>query len=85
MNAAGTLPTNHTETLGINSDALLAADRTFTLSSSNPNVAQVSSASVTAGAGSFGTSFGLKGIAPGTSTITATNGSTTLTTTVTVQ
>ena len=85
MPSPGTVPRNNTVTIGVNSDALLASDRTFTLNSSAPGVAQVSSASVTAGAGTFGTSFGLKALAPGTSTITATNGSTVLTATITVQ
>jgi hypothetical protein len=84
LTPAGTVLHNETTTIGINSDTLLAFDRTWALSSSNTGVAQVSSASVTSGAGSFGTQFGLKAIAPGTSTITATSGSTTLTTTITV-
>jgi hypothetical protein len=80
-----TIDEAETTNLGIDSDTLLATDRTFTLSSSAPSIVQVSSVSVTAGAGSTSTVFGIKGVAPGTSTITATNGSTVLTTTVTVE
>jgi hypothetical protein len=68
----------------IASDTVLANDHTFTLASASPGIAQVSSATVTIGAGSSFTNFGIEGVAAGSASVTTKNGSTTLTSAVTV-
>jgi hypothetical protein len=75
---------NETDNLGVDSDTLLATDRTFALASTDPSVVAVSAASVVVGAGSTSTFFGIKSVATGTATITATSGSTVLSCVVTV-
>lgn len=74
-------------TATLSSNATVAADRTFTLSSSNPAVASVTPTSVTIGPGSSSeqTTFGVRGVAAGTATITATINGRNITANITVQ
>jgi hypothetical protein len=69
------------------SNAVVAADRTFTLSSSNPNVAAVTAttATISPGRSSQQASFGVRGVAPGTATIKASINGTDFTASITVQ
>ncbi|MEO7735268.1 MAG: hypothetical protein ABIY55_30225, partial [Kofleriaceae bacterium] len=74
-------------TARLSSDAALAANRTVTLTSSNPGVATVtaSTAVIGPGSGSGQAAFGVHGVAAGTATITATVRGTAYTATITVQ
>jgi hypothetical protein len=69
----------------IESNTLLGSDRTFDVSSSAPSVVSVSAASVTDGAGALDTLFEIQAVAVGTAVITASDGVTVLTQTVTVE
>lgn len=83
----GTAKINATVSGSIFSNAVVAADRTFALSSSNPNVAAVTAtaATISPGRGSQQASFGVRGVAPGTATITASIKGTDYTANITVQ
>jgi hypothetical protein len=82
--SAVTLEESYQYEVYLESDTLLASDRAFTLASSNPSVVQLSSASVTIGAGATDAVFGIKGLTTGSANVTAVNGSTTVTIAVTI-
>lgn len=80
-----TIKAGASATARISTNAVVAANRTFTLSSSAAGIAQPLASSATlAPGGNLQVNFGVKGGAPGTATISATIGTTTLTANVTV-
>jgi|GEM_PF-3022627 len=87
LQVPGTVKAGASVTADLSADAALAANRAVTLTSSNPNVATVSAPSITIGPGDNNghATFGVKGVAAGTATITATVRGTAYTATVTVQ
>ncbi|HEX8108645.1 MAG TPA: hypothetical protein VF516_13015, partial [Kofleriaceae bacterium] len=87
LGLTSTVKTGSVVTATISSNAVVAADRTFTLSSSNPAVATVTSPTATIGpsSSSLQATFGVRGVAAGTATITGTISGKTVTANITVQ
>jgi hypothetical protein len=87
LDVPATVKVNSSVTARLFADAVLAADRTATLSSSNTSVVTLTTSTATIGPGDSGqqTAFGVRGVAAGTATITATIRGTSYTATITVQ
>ncbi len=87
LSVPATIKVGSTVSATISSNAVVAANRSFTLASTNAAAASTLSQNATIGPGTCSTSttFGVKGVAAGTATISATIGTTTLTANVTVQ